>query len=115
MVRIGTVSGLGPTQVRSTRRAPVPDADGSPEAARTEVQALALIDGGRLADGALVVADNVLWSGRVSGSRPSDAADESTDALRAFCARVHADRRFTATILPLGDGLLLASWRGGSA
>lgn len=47
MVRIGTVSRLGPTQVRPTRRAPVPDADGSPEAARTEVQALALIDGGR--------------------------------------------------------------------
>ncbi|MGU3467350.1 hypothetical protein ACLBXO_21105 [Methylobacterium sp. C33D] len=47
MVRIGTVSRLGPTQVRSARRAPVPDADGSPEAARTEANALALIDGGR--------------------------------------------------------------------
>ncbi|MEO6207955.1 MAG: O-methyltransferase [Candidatus Limnocylindrales bacterium] len=75
----------------------------------------ALIDGGRLADGALVVADNVLWSGRVSGSRPAEAGDESTEALRAFCERVHDDPRFTATILPLGDGLLVASWRGGSA
>ncbi|MGE8125649.1 hypothetical protein ACQKQD_01590 [Methylobacterium sp. NPDC080182] len=46
MVRIGTVSRLGPTQVRSTRRAPVRDADTSPETARTEVHALALIDGG---------------------------------------------------------------------
>jgi len=72
----------------------------------------ALIDGGRLADGALVVADNVLWSGRVSGSRPSEPDDASTTALRAFCERVHADERFTATILPLGDGLLVASWRG---
>jgi predicted O-methyltransferase YrrM len=63
----------------------------------------------RLAPGALVVADNVLWSGRVA-----DAAvtDESTAALRAFDAAVLADPRFTATILPVGDGLLLAGLRG---
>lgn len=72
----------------------------------------ALIDGGRLADGALVVADNVLWSGRVSGARPARPGDAPSAALRAFSERVHADLRFTATILPLGDGLLLASWRG---
>ena len=62
--------------------------------------------------GALVVADNVLWSGRVSGSRPVAADDANTAALRAFDAAVLADPRFTATILPLGDGLLIASWRG---
>lgn len=71
----------------------------------------ALIDG-RLAPGALVLADNVLWSGRVSGSRPAATGDTSTEALRAFCARVLADPRFQSTILPVGDGLLLASWRG---
>ena len=71
----------------------------------------ALTDG-RLAPGALVVADNVLWSGRTSGSRPVDADDENTVALREFCARVLRDERFDATILPLGDGLLIASWRG---
>ncbi len=70
----------------------------------------ALVDG-RLAPGALVLADNVLWSGRVSGSRPVDG-DRSTPHLRAFCERVLADPRFTATILPLGDGLLAATWRG---
>jgi caffeoyl-CoA O-methyltransferase len=75
----------------------------------------ALVDGGRLVPGALVVADNVLWSGRVSGSRPADADDRSTAALRDFCTRVHADRRFTSTILPLGDGLLVATWRGDGA
>ena len=68
---------------------------------------------GRLAPDALVLADNVLWSGRVSGSRPADADDQSTAALRAFCTRVLADERFTGTILPLGDGLLVAAWRGG--
>ena len=75
----------------------------------------ALIDGGRLADGALVLADNVLWSGRVSGSRPAGSDDASTAALRAFCERVSGDPRFTTTVLPLGDGLLVASWRGGTA
>jgi predicted O-methyltransferase YrrM len=67
---------------------------------------------GRLAPGALVVADNVLWSGRVSGGRPSEADDANTAALRAFDAAVLADPRFSATILPVGDGLLIAAWRG---
>jgi len=66
----------------------------------------------RLAAGALLVADNVLWSGRASGSRPSSAGDESTAALRAFDLAILADPRFSATILPVGDGLLVASWRG---
>jgi predicted O-methyltransferase YrrM len=63
----------------------------------------------RLAPGALVVADNVLWSGRVT-----DAAitDDNTTALRAFDAVVLGDPRFTATILPVGDGLLAATWHG---
>jgi caffeoyl-CoA O-methyltransferase len=69
----------------------------------------ALTDG-RHAPGALVLADNVLWSGRVAGSRPDDD-DERTTALRAFCERVLGDSRFTATILPVGDGLLAATWR----
>ncbi len=64
----------------------------------------------RLVPGALVVADNVLWSGKTSGARPSRPGDR-TDALRAFCARVLADPRFTGSILPVGDGLLVAAWR----
>ena len=66
----------------------------------------------RLAPNALVVADNVLWSGRVSGSRGSAAVDANTEALRAFNAAVLSDPRFSATILPVGDGLLIAAWRG---
>ena len=63
----------------------------------------------RLAPGGLLVADNVLWSGRVT-----DAAitDPDTIALRHFDAVVLGDPRFTATILPVGDGLLLAGLRG---
>jgi predicted O-methyltransferase YrrM len=67
---------------------------------------------GRLAPDALVVADNVLWSGRTSGARPVSPDDANTAALRAFCAGVLADARFDATILPVGDGLLIATWRG---
>ena len=63
----------------------------------------------RLAPGALVVADNVLWSGRVAD--PSvDTAE--TAALRAFDRRVLGDSRFRATILPVGDGLLVAGFGG---
>jgi len=63
----------------------------------------------RLAPGALVVADNVLWSGRVADPT---AGDDSTSALRAFDEAVLRDPRFVATILLVGDGLLLAGFRG---
>ncbi|HEY0442820.1 MAG TPA: O-methyltransferase [Candidatus Limnocylindrales bacterium] len=66
----------------------------------------------RLAPGALVVADNVLWSGRVSGERGEEPADESTVALRQFNETVLRDPRFVAAILPVGDGLLVATLRG---
>jgi caffeoyl-CoA O-methyltransferase len=65
----------------------------------------------RLAAHALVIADNVLWSGRVSGARQADAGDARTEALRAFDTALLADTRFNATILPIGDGLLVASLR----
>jgi caffeoyl-CoA O-methyltransferase len=64
-----------------------------------------------LAPGALVVADNVLWSGRVSGTRPSGPGDDA-DVLREFDVAVLSDPRFSATILPIGDGLLVAAYRG---
>ena len=63
----------------------------------------------RLAPGALVVADNVLWSGRVVDPARTEP---DTAALRSFDTAVLADPRFQATILPVGDGLLLAGFRG---
>jgi caffeoyl-CoA O-methyltransferase len=66
----------------------------------------------RLAPGALLIADNVLWSGRVSGARPVEGNDSSTAALRDFDRALLRDERFAATILPVGDGLLLAGYRG---
>ena len=66
----------------------------------------------RLMPGALIVADNVLWSGRVSGVIPAAPGDENTAALQAFDRAMLADPRMTATILPVGDGLLIATWHG---
>ena len=65
----------------------------------------------RLAPGALVVADNVLWSGRTSGARPARDGD-GTVALREFCHAMSTDPEFDTTILPVGDGLLVAALRG---
>jgi predicted O-methyltransferase YrrM len=65
----------------------------------------------RLGPSALVVADNVLWSGRTSGARAVEPNDASTAALRAFNAAMHRDRRFATAILPIGDGLLVAALR----
>ncbi len=65
----------------------------------------------RLAPGALLAVDNVLWSGRVSGGRPA-GDDESTGHLRTFNAALLRDPRFRATILPVGDGLLVGTFTG---
>ena len=46
------------------------------------------------------------------GRAAAAADDANTAALRAFDAAVLGDPRFTATILPVGDGLLIAAWRG---
>ncbi|HEY8169387.1 MAG: O-methyltransferase [Candidatus Limnocylindrales bacterium] len=65
----------------------------------------------RLAPGALVVADNVLWHGRTARPDEPGGRDRETEALRAFGAAVLADPAFSATILPIGDGLLVAALR----
>ncbi len=59
--------------------------------------------------GALIVVDNVLWSGRVA-----DEADQETDtvAIRAFNRKLHADERVTISLVPVADGLTLARKRG---
>ena len=64
----------------------------------------------RLAPGGYVVADNVLWSGRTSGSRPARDGD-GTAELRELCRRLANDPDFETTILPIGDGLLVAALR----
>ncbi len=56
--------------------------------------------------GGLIIADNVLWSGKVveAGAKP----DKRTEALQAFNKKVTADGRVENILLPLRDGLLVA-------
>lgn len=60
-----------------------------------------------LRPGGLLLADNALWHGRVADESVSDA---DTEGLRAFNDAVRDDRTLTATILPVGDGLLAAAY-----
>jgi caffeoyl-CoA O-methyltransferase len=54
----------------------------------------------KLEQGAVIVCDNLLWKGQVAAGEH----DASTDALRAFNARLASDPRLITSILPLGDG-----------
>jgi caffeoyl-CoA O-methyltransferase len=54
----------------------------------------------KLAGGAVIVCDNLLWKGRVA----EGVHDASTDALRDFNKRIATDPRLITSILPLGDG-----------
>lgn len=52
----------------------------------------------------LLMADNAFWAGRVL----DPASDPLAGALNRFNELVSSDRRFDATILPVGDGLMVA-------
>lgn len=56
-----------------------------------------------LKSGGFILADNVLWRGRVVN--PEDHA-KSTKALRIFNAHVQADERVENVLLPIRDGIL---------
>ncbi|MGD1903386.1 MAG: class I SAM-dependent methyltransferase [Geitlerinemataceae cyanobacterium] len=58
--------------------------------------------------GGTIAIDNVLWSGRVAD--PTDT-DKSTEAIRAFNAKLYADDRIDLSLLPIADGLTLARRR----
>ncbi len=58
--------------------------------------------------GGVIAIDNVLWSGSVAD--PEDS-DPSTVAIRELNQALHRDKRVDLTLLPIGDGLTLASKR----
>lgn len=55
--------------------------------------------------GGWILADNVLWSGKVLSE--AKELDKDTLALKAFSKKVHEDDRVENMILPFRDGLLL--------
>jgi caffeoyl-CoA O-methyltransferase len=57
----------------------------------------------RLAAGGFIVADNVLWSGRVV----EDGGEESTQAIKRFNDHVAADDRVEQLMLTVRDGMTL--------
>ncbi len=55
--------------------------------------------------GGLIIADNVLWSGKVV--LPENEMDEDTKAIHAFNKKVSDDKRVINLLLPVRDGLML--------
>lgn len=55
--------------------------------------------------GGIIIADNVLWKGKVIGEDTS--MDTTTKIIHSFNEKVKSDQRITPLLLPVRDGLLL--------
>lgn len=60
----------------------------------------------RVRPGGMIIADNVLWDGKVLA--PATAQDGETRGLAAYARKVQADPRVENMLLPLRDGLMLS-------
>ncbi len=58
----------------------------------------------KVARGGFIIADNVLWSGKVL----DDQKDENTQALHEYNQKILADVRVENILLPVRDGLMVA-------
>jgi predicted O-methyltransferase YrrM len=61
----------------------------------------------KVKQGGLILADNVLWSGKVVSPKP----DKDTRALIAFNDMIRNDARVECLLLPLRDGIMMARKR----
>ena len=59
---------------------------------------------GQMAPGGYLIADNVLWSGKVA---QQEFKDKDTEALRSFNRMIHEDERVENVLLPVRDGLMI--------
>jgi caffeoyl-CoA O-methyltransferase len=59
----------------------------------------------KMPPGGYIIADNVLWSGKVV--QPVAADDKDTKALVEFCKMLQTDERVENMLLPFRDGLML--------
>ena len=62
-----------------------------------------------LKKGGLLIFDNMLWYGKVADLTVQDA---DTVALRALNAKLHQDKRVLTSLIPVGDGMVLAIKEG---
>jgi len=59
----------------------------------------------RVRSGGLILADNVLWSGKVIDEK---AQDKETVLLREYNERINRDNRVENILLPIRDGIMVA-------
>lgn len=64
----------------------------------------------RVRPGGLIIADNVLWSGRTTEDSGCD--DPATNGLRRYNKLAHNDSRLKTAIIPIGDGLSVSMRTG---
>jgi len=57
--------------------------------------------------GGMILADNVLWSGKVLDAEKGAEADESAQALHDFNKKVQADERVSNILFTVRDGLMM--------
>lgn len=55
--------------------------------------------------GGVIIADNVLWSGKVT--EPENKMDRDTIAIHRFNEKVNTDKRVSNILLPIRDGLMV--------
>lgn len=60
----------------------------------------------RVRSGGYIIADNVLWSGKILDLEKNK--DQDTKLIDAFNKKVHADDRVEEMLVPLRDGLMIA-------
>ena len=60
----------------------------------------------RLSKNGLIIADNVLWSGKVLNPE-----DDQTKSIDSFNKLVKDDKEFWNTIVPIRDGLMIIKKR----
>lgn len=60
---------------------------------------------GKMRKGGIIIADNVLWSGKVA---QADKIDKDTQTLRDYNLLVQTDNRVENILLPIRDGLMVA-------
>lgn len=58
----------------------------------------------QVARGGFIIADNVLWSGKVAQAQ---LTDKDTEALRRFNRMIQEDERVENVLLPVRDGLMI--------
>jgi len=60
---------------------------------------------GRVSQGGFIIADNVLWSGKVLDD--PQTMDEDTRALLEFSKKIQADQRVENVLFPIRDGIMV--------